>query len=657
MKYPFIILLVIICSVGAMATTYKQLSPNGKICVEVSSDQSDVLFRISLNGELLTDWNRANIHLANGQTAFDGKLSKPSIKLQKQEINAPLYRQSTFCFEANYATFRLSNGFSIEFAVSNEGVAYRFVVNQKKNNELTISNEKANFSFAPDNAAWLAYSTNADKPFAMAFQNYYDHTTLAQVQDKLAFLPATIDCKHAKITLAESNLEAYPGMFLQKEDDHTLKGVFAPYPSKMDYYPWRKMSYVGESADYIAQIKSPRTLPWRIMAIAEYDIDMPTNNMVYALAEPSRLTDVSWIKPGKVAWDWWNDWNLRGVDFVAGINMPTYKYYIDFAAEHGLQYVILDEGWYNPTNGDMLNTIADIDLPQLISYANSKNVHLILWTVFNVLDSQIEEACQKYAAMGIAGFKVDFLDRDDQTAVEMVYRIAEACARWHLVLDFHGIYKPTGINRTYPNVINFESVFGMEEMKWSDPSVDMPLYDVTFPYIRMAAGPVDYTPGAMRNAQKESWRAVYSEPMSMGTRAHQVAAYIVHDSPLTMLADAPTNYEREPETTEYIATIPTIFDQTKIIDGTIGQYIVALRQCNDVFYVAGQTNWTERDYQLNMSFLPKGKYSVKLFADGVNANRNASDYSLTSFLTDSNSTINIHMAKGGGFAMIITKTE
>jgi len=407
MKYPFIILLVIICSVGAMATTYKQLSPNGKIGVEVSSDQNDVLFRISLNGELLTDWNRANMHLANGQTAFAGKLSKPSIKLQKQEINAPLYRQSTFCFEANYATFRLSNGFSIEFAVSNEGVAYRFVVNQKKTNELIISNEKANFSFASNSNVWLAYSTNADKPFAMAFQNYYDHTTLAQAQDKLTFLPATIDCKHAKITITESDLEAYPGMFLQKEDDHTLKGVFAPYPSKMDYYPWRKMSYVGESADYIARISSPRTLPWRIMAIAEHDTDMPTNNMVYALAKPSRLTDVSWIKPGKVAWDWWNDWNLRRVDFVAGINMPTYKYYIDFASQHGLQYVILDEGWYNPTNGDMLNTIADIDLPQLISYANSKNVRLILWTVFNVLDSQIEEACQKYAAMGIAGFKVD----------------------------------------------------------------------------------------------------------------------------------------------------------------------------------------------------------------------------------------------------------
>ena len=334
--------------------------------------------------------------------------------------------------------------------------------------------------------------------------------------------------------------------------------------------------------------------------------------------------------------------------------MNTYKYYIDFASKHGLQYVILDEGWYEPAQGDMLTTINAINLPELIEYANARNVRLILWTVFNVLDSQLEAACSKYASMGIAGFKVDFLDRDDQTAVDMVYRIAEACARHHLMLDFHGIYKPTGINRTYPNVVNFESVFGMEEMKWSDASVDMPLYDVTFPYIRLMCGPVDYTPGAMRNATKESWRAVYSEPMSMGTRAHQVAAYIVHDSPLTMLADVPTNYEREEQTAQYIASIPTVFDNTRIVDGELGEYIVTLRQKGSAFYVAGQTNWSERDYKFNLSFLPDGKYSVKLFADGANANRNAADYSLNTFSVSRDDVIDLHMAKGGGFAMIIT---
>ena len=332
--------------------------------------------------------------------------------------------------------------------------------------------------------------------------------------------------------------------------------------------------------------------------------------------------------------------------------MDTYKYYIDFASRNGLEFIVLDEGWYAPKSGDMLTVIPELDLPELIAYGKSKGVEIVLWTVFNVLDSQLEAACKKYADMGIKGFKVDFLDRDDQTAVEMVYRIAEMTARYKLTLDLHGIYKPTGINRTYPHIINFESVFGMEEVKWTDIKNNMPLYDVTFPYIRMMAGPVDYTPGVMRNATKADWRAMYYTPASMGTRCHQLAAYIVHDSPFTMLCDAPTNYLNEQECVDFIASLPVEVDSTFIASGELGKYIVTVRKKDVNWYIGGMTNWDERDVQLDFSFLPEGmSYTAVLFKDGVNANKQAEDYRKETIRIDKDSRLTLHLASGGGFAM------
>lgn len=300
----------------------------------------------------------------------------------------------------------------------------------------------------------------------------------------------------------------------------------------------------------------------------------------------------------------------------------------------------------------MLTVIPELDLTELIAYGKSKGVEIVLWTVFNVLDSQLEAACKKYADMGIKGFKVDFLDRDDQTAVEMVYRIAEMTARYKLTLDLHGIYKPTGINRTYPHIINFESVFGMEEVKWTDIKNNMPLYDVTFPYIRMMAGPVDYTPGAMRNATKADWRAMYYTPASMGTRCHQLAAYIVHDSPFTMLCDAPTNYLNEQECVDFIASLPVEVDSTFIASGELGKYIVTVRKKDVNWYIGGMTNWDERDVQLDFSFLPEGmSYTAVLFKDGVNANKQAEDYRKETIRIDKDSRLTLHLASGGGFAM------
>lgn len=376
----------------------------------------------------------------------------------------------------------------------------------------------------------------------------------------------------------------------------------------------------------------------------------------YALASPNRIGDCSWIKTGKAAWEWWNDWGISGVDFKAGINMETYRHYIDFAAENGLEFVILDEGWYNPGKGDMLTPIPELDLEELVRYGKQKGVDLMLWTVFNVLDDQLEEACRKYSAMGIAGFKVDFLDRDDQTAVEMAYRIAEMTTKYKLTLDLHGFYKPTGLDRTYPNVINYESVFGMEEMKWSTVEKDMMEYDVTMPYIRMMAGPVDYTPGAMRNASRKDFKPVYCNPMSQGTRCHQLAAYIVHDSPLTMLADNPTVYRKEQECTDFIASLPNKgIDETRVLQGRLGEYIITARRVGTSWYVGGMTDWNAREVTLDFGFLGDGRYEVTLFRDGVNADKQATDYRKETFSVDKNTRKTLRMASGGGLAMAIKK--
>src|SRR5574344_483229 len=390
-----------------------------------------------------------------------------------EKISSPFYRQRSFSDICNEMDITIRKGFGVTFRVYDEGIAYRFYT--QKDEPATITNETADFSFAKDSKSYLAYTTNEKKPFAMAFQNIYTVKTLSQQTDQLAFLPATIDCGVAKVTPMESDLEAYPGMFV-KPNGTTLKGTFAPYPKKMDVYPWRRQQYVSEREPFIAQVKGHRTYPWRILAITDQDTEMPENNLVYTLASPNRIGDCSWIKTGKVSWDWWNNWNLKGVPFKAGINMDTYKYYIDFAAKSHLQYIILDEGWYDSKSGDMLHPIPEINLPELIAYGKQHGIGIVLWTVFNVLDEHLDTICRKYSEMGIKGFKVDFLDRDDQTAVEMAYRIAETTARYHLFLDYHGFYKPTGINRTYPNILNIESVFGMEEMKWNEDRKDMPLY-------------------------------------------------------------------------------------------------------------------------------------------------------------------------------------
>lgn len=643
------------------AANHRQIlkSPDGQLELRIWTE-GQLSYSLHHKGEALLEKSPIGLVLANKTLGEDVKVSRVRKRsLVKENIVSPHYRFPSFEVTYNELNLKLKGDYGVVFRAYDEGVAYRFYTTSKT--PLTIKDEVTRLNFPENYDTYMAYSTV--KPgrdqYVMAFQNIYTEAKVKDVNtESIAFLPITLSCGGGvKMTLLESDLENYPGMFIEGDGkNNALQGTFAKYPTELKSFPPRAMKRVVERADYIAKTEGTRSYPWRIWAVTEQDTDMPVSNLVYALASPNRIGDTSWIKTGKVAWDWWNDWGIYNVDFKAGINMDTYKHYIDFAAENNIEFVVLDEGWYNPAKGDMLTVIPELNLEELVRYGKSKGVDLILWTVFNVLDDQLEETCKKYSEMGISGFKVDFLDRDDQTAVEMAYRIAEMTAKYKLTLDLHGFYKPTGLNRTYPNIINFEAVFGMEEMKWSSVKKDMMEYDVTMPYIRMMAGPVDYTPGAMRNASKKDFKDIYYNPMSQGTRCHQLAAYVVHDSPLTMLADNPTIYREEQECTDFIVSIPNKnIEETRVLQGKMGETIVMARKSGGNWYVGGMTDWTARTITLDFDFLGEGTYEVTLFKDGVNADKQAEDYKKEVFTVTSTSKKEIRLASGGGFAMSVVR--
>ena len=675
--------LLIIGGSPAQAKDYTVASPNGKNVVRVTdslkifvSHDDREIFSVQADLRVL-DFTPGKPGLYSGEsrTLVGVKSRFTRSKVLTEKIDAPFYRQKSLQIEGCEMDIQVGKDFGLQVRAYDEGVAYRWYTTRQK--ETVIADEIADFCFPEDGRAWLAYSTNDQKPFAMAFQNVYDETLLSEAQDKYAFLPATIQSGDVKVTILESDLRSYPGMFLKVSgktglsgesglsgnsgnpgsSGHTLHSTFPKYPKKMGRYPWRGMTYVEETEDYIAKSTGARTYPWRVMAITEQDTEMPVNNLVYALATPNQIGATDWIRPGKVAWDWWNDWNLKGVDFEAGINTRTYQYYIDFAAKNKIPYVVLDEGWYDSSKGDIMHPIKDIDLQGLIDYGKSKGVDIVLWTVFNVLDEHLAEACEQYKAMGIKGWKIDFMDRNDQTAVEMAERIAKACAQYRLFVDYHGYYAPTGMSRTYPNILNYEGVFGMEEARWAKKETDMPKYDVTFPFIRMMAGQVDFTPGAMRNGTKQNWVECYQNPVSMGTRCHQLACYIVHDSPFTMLCDAPTNYEREQPCVDIITSIPDTWDETRILQGELGQYIVTARRSGDNWYIGGQTNWDERDISLPLDFLTPGTYQATIVSDGINANHNAEDYRIERKSVTSHDRLQLKLASGGGVVIEVKSEE
>lgn len=650
-----------VCTTVNAQKTFTLTSPDGNLKMEITAGKT-VEYSVSHKGDLMLAKSPLALTLTDGKTlGINSELSGSSTRTVNQTVETPVYKRRQITDHFNELTLKFKDGFSLLFRAYNEGVAYRFQSRFKQ--DFLVKNETAVFNFPFNAHAFVPYvleKESFDKQFFNSFENTYRYISLSEWDaNRLAFLPLLVEGVNGKkICIAEADLLNYPGMYLHNSDASSrLSGVFAPFPKTVIQGGHNKLQGIVESReDYIAKAEGSTAFPWRIIIISEDDKELADNDMVYKLSSPaSKDIDFSWIKPGKVAWDWWNDWNLYNVDFKTGVNNETYKYYIDFASKHGVEYVILDEGWAVNLQADLMQIVPEINLKELIDYASKRNVGLILWAGYYAFNKDIEGVCKHYSEMGIKGFKVDFMDRDDQVMVDFHHQAAKIAAKYKLLLDFHGTYKPTGLQRTYPNVINFEGVHGLEQLKWSSSSVDQVTYDVTIPFIRMVAGPMDYTQGAMRNASQSNYRPVNSEPMSQGTRCRQLAEYVIFESPLSMLCDNPSNYMAEPECMEFISSVPTVWDKTVALTGKVGEYIAIARQKGDKWYVGALTNWSARSLELDLSFLGDGSFKAEVFKDGVNAYKSARDYKKETITISDNKKVTINMASGGGYVMKISR--
>ena len=645
-----IALFSLMLAITAAAKDYTLLSPDGRLQISVQTGQT-LTYAVSYNGQALITPSEIGLTLENGTLYGPGTRFTKAVKsARNQSFQTALFKRSVVKDVCNELRLK-SKDFDVVFRAYDDGAAYRF----EPKKPVTVKSEKATFRFADDWPAYVPYTGNGDNDgsqFYTSFEAQYQHHKLSEWdRGHLVFLPITIEAADGiRICLVESDLLDYPGMFLGNDGGTpNLYGIFAEVPTEVDRDGHNKLQrIVRKRADVIA--KDTKQLPWRGIIVAAEDRQLAQSDFVYRLATPAEEKDWSWVKPGKVAWDWWNDWNIYGVDFEAGINNDTYKYYIDFASAKGIEYVILDEGW-SVVGKSLLDIVPEIDLEMLSKYAQEKGVGLILWAGCWPFNQDMEAVCAKYSAMGIKGWKIDFMDYDDQQMVQFYRRAAETAAKYGMLCDFHGAFKPTGLNRTYPNVINFEGVYGLENMKWNQRA-DEVTYDVTIPFVRLVAGPADYTQGAMRNGTRANYRAVNSEPMSQGTRCHQLAEYIIFDAPLTMLCDSPSNDLQEPECTEFIASVPTVWDETVALDGKIGEYVVMARRKGDTWYIGALNGWDPRDLEIDLSFLPADKTQGTAFQDGVNAHRAARDYKKTGVQV-SGRKVKAHLAPGGGYVLVI----
>ncbi|WP_183562260.1 glycoside hydrolase family 97 protein [Mucilaginibacter sp. SP1R1] len=638
--------------------SYHVKSPDGKIDMSVATGAAINWSVKHEDTEVITP-SAISMTLAGGEILGKNAAVKDAKTTSvDQYFNTPVYKKDKVHDQYNQLTLNFKGDYSLVFRAYDDGVAYRFVT--RKKGDITIVNEEANFNFKDDDKAFLPFVNdyrNKDK-FTTSFEALYNNVNVSAVKkDSLAFLPVLIDVgSPKKAAILEADLENYPGMYLTSDGSgsKSLQAAFAHYPLLEQTGGYENMNYVvNQRANYIAKTPGNRSFPWRVVVISTADKQLANNDMVQKLASPSRVADVSWIKPGKVAWDWWNNWNVSHVDFKAGINNPTYKYYIDFAAANKVEYVVLDEGWSNIVD---LNQISpSINLQELIDYGGQKNVGIILWTSWYALTRQTDAALAKFAQMGVKGFKIDFIDRDDQKMVASLYDIAQKAAEHHLLVDYHGMYKPSGLQRTFPNVINFEGVKGLENVKWG--VVNHPGYDVSIPFIRMLAGPMDYTPGAMRNATQANFRAVNGNPISQGTRCHQLAMYTIFEAPLQMMADNPTIYMKEQESTDFIAAVPTTFNETVALDGKVGEYVSIARRKGSTWYAAAMSNWDARELSIDLAFLGEGNYKATLFEDGVNADKDATDYKRTVTNLTAKDKLQVKLAPGGGWAARFEKVN
>jgi len=642
-------LLVVFCSVLLAATAaisaetnYTLKSPDNRIEVQIHV-ANKITYEVSLNGKALVRDSSLALNL-EGKTLGENPQVKSIKKGGEDRVLEPVVKQKFAKIREHYNQLRLEmdGNYAVVFRAYPEGVAYRFETSLP-GDHVKVYKEEAAFRFV-DN--FTAFYPEEESLFSHNERHYLPHPMKEIASTAIGTMPVVVDAGDgAKIAIAESDVEEYPGMWLQGTGANGFNGIFPAYPLKEVLEKDRDFK-VTERADYIAVTRGTRTFPWRVLGLAERDADLLTNQIVWLLEKPSQVQDTSWIKPGKVSWDWWNANNVYGVDFKAGINTATYKYYIDFAAKNKLEYIILDEGWYKL--GNVLEVVPEINMQELAAYAQEKNVGIILWVVWKSLDDQLIPALDQYAKWGVKGIKVDFMQRDDQKLIEYYYKVSRETAKRKMLVDFHGAQKPSTMTRTWPNLISTEGVRGMEWSKWSAETE--PKHNVTLPFTRMFLGPMDFTPGAMLNATKATFAPIMNHPMALGTRCQQLAMYVVYESPLQMLSDSPTNYEREPESLEFLREVPTTWDESRGLGGQISEYVVIARRKGSDWYVGAMSDWTARDVDIDLSFLPAGNFTMEAYQDGVNADRMASDYKKVTMQVNKSTKLKVHLAPGGGWA-------
>jgi len=639
----FCAFVVLSITTAGTAKNYDLFSPDKKIQLHIQVGDFIAYSLLHNNEELIRN---SPISMTIDQGAVLGRQPREK-NAQRRAVNETItpvvpVKSNSIVDHYNELVIYFEGGYALHFRAYNDAVAYRFQTEFDRDIQVMAEQVVLNF-----NADYSLYFPEEESFFSHSERLYVVQPISQVTPQKMSCLPALVDLSSGRqMAITEADLYDYPGMYLTGMENAptSLCGKFPYYPLDVEQRNDRDIP-VTKRANYLARTSGARLFPWRVMILAEKDGDLLTNQTVYKLSRPLHLDDVTWIKPGKVAWDWWNWTNLYGVDFEAGINTETYKYYIDFASRYGLEYIILDEGWY--PLGNLLAVVPEIDIEEIVKHGEEKNVGVILWVIWKTLDDQLTEALDQFQAWGIKGIKVDFMQRDDQWMVNYYERIAREAARRHLLVDFHGSYKPTGLSRAYPNVLTREGVKGLENYKWSDqPSLD---HNVTLPFIRMLAGPMDYTPGAMLNATRDHFKPVFQRPMSLGTRCHQLAMYVVFESPLQMLADSPSNYLHEPECMEFLSRVPTTWDKTIALDACVGQYILLARQHGEDWYIGAMTNWTPRDITVNLSFLGDGDFIAEMYQDGVNAVRAPIDYKRVVKQVSAKDQLTVHLAPGGGW--------
>lgn len=661
-----------LCCLPLSAKVYTVQSLLGDMVVNINVDKS-ITWDITKGKTLVLKPSVISLQTDRQTFGVNPKVRKVTVHNYKNDDNGGYQQLLLSC-----------NGYDVEFRVYLNAAAYRIIPKKMINK---VVNETSEYRFAGDYQSFVPYvnDNRGGERWCYSFESYYDEAPLSKMyQDSLAITPLAVCLPEGKkAVVMESDVENYPGMYLLRgtsttaastasashaSSAYSLHAAFPPYPLKEAIGGYNRLNLVPtERANYIAE-KVTR-LPWRIVLVTDEDKQLVGNDIAKMLGPKCRIKDTSWIKPGKVAWDWWNNTNITGVDFRAGINTETYKYYVDFAQKNGLEYIIIDEGWSDPE--DLLIFSDKMDMAGIINYAKQNGVGVILWSSWRNLiqrgHEKMEEIMKYYGDMGVKGFKVDFFDRDDQKAINSVYEVAECAAKHHLLLDLHGM-RPFGVQFAYPNIVNFEGVKGLENSKWEPragdgPLHDQPRYDVTIPFLRALPGCFDYTPGAMMNAVRSQFFGNNDHPMSQGTRVHQMAMYTIFDAPLQMLADSPTKYMQNQECTDFIAQIPTVYDQVVPLDGKLGEYVVVAKRKGARWYIAAMNNWQARDLTVDLSLLIKMNETnnkleklngrANIFADGINADREATDYKHTQRQINSDDKLQIHLAPGGGWTAIV----